>query len=123
MSLIARNIDSGTIIADRLVIASGRVDRAVGLLTRDHLDPGEGLLIVPCRGIHTWGMRFAIDLVALDQSGVVVDAVAALRPWRIRLPKRGAVSVLELPAGSLERSQTQRGHRIAIEPRPVERPA
>ncbi len=111
----ASNVDSGTIVADHVAIASHRVERAIGLLTHARLDDGEGLLIMPCRGVHTWGMRFAIDIVALDQAGVVVDAVSALRPWRIRLPRPGARSVLELPAGSLARSNTKRGDRIALE--------
>src|SRR6185503_9764030 len=114
MRIIARNADTGTVVADRVAVATSRVDRAVGLLTRSGMEPGEGLLIQPCRGVHTWGMRFAIDLVALDESGRVVDAVAALRPWRIRLPKRGAVSVLELPAGSLAQSRTRAGDRIVL---------
>jgi uncharacterized membrane protein (UPF0127 family) len=59
---------------------------------------------MPCRGVHTCFMRFAIDVVALDPSGIVVDTAPALRPWRIRLPRRGSFSVLELPAGSLRTS-------------------
>jgi uncharacterized membrane protein (UPF0127 family) len=120
MRMIARNVDSGTVVADHVVMATTRRERAVGLLTRSRLDAGEGLLILPCRGVHTWGMRFAIDIVALDESGRVVDAVAALRPWRIRLPRRGAVSVLELPAGSLAQSLTRRGDRIVLEQVPAE---
>jgi uncharacterized membrane protein (UPF0127 family) len=73
------------------------------------------LLITPCRGVHTWGMRFPIDIIALDASGVVVDAVASLGPWRIRLPRKGGDRVLELPEGSLLRTKTQPGHRIALD--------
>ncbi|MGH9371940.1 MAG: DUF192 domain-containing protein, partial [Vicinamibacterales bacterium] len=75
---------------------------------------GEALWIVPSRGVHTWGMRFAIDVVALDDCGVVVDRVSALKPWRIRLPRRGTAGVLELPSGSLDRTGTQLGHRIEL---------
>jgi uncharacterized membrane protein (UPF0127 family) len=113
--LVARNLDTGEIMATRVTVATRMLERGIGLLTRERLDPGEGLLITPCRGVHTWGMRFAIDVVALDASGVVVDAVPALGPWRIRLPRRGARSVLELPAGSLVRTSTERGHRIELD--------
>lgn len=113
--LVARNLDTGTLVATRVSVATRPVERGLGLLTRSRLDPGEGLLISPCRGVHTCGMRFTIDMVALDESGLVVDAVSALRPWRIRLPRRGAVGVLELPEGSLERSRTQLGHRIELQ--------
>jgi uncharacterized membrane protein (UPF0127 family) len=112
VSLIARNLDTGAVVADRVAVASTHAERAVGLLARSGLDPGEALWIVPSRGVHTWFMRFAIDLVALDSDGVVVDRVAHLKPWRIRLPRRGTSGVLELPSGALERSGTTLGHRI-----------
>lgn len=114
-TLVARNLDTGSIVAERVTVAETKLDRGVGLLSRDHLDPGEGLLIVPCRGVHTWWMRFTIDIVALNADGRVIDAVAGLRPWRVRLPRRGSVSVLELPEGTLAASKTQVGHRIVIQ--------
>ena len=117
--LVARNVDTGELIASRVTVATKKVDRAIGLLRHSTLAPGEGLLITPCRGVHTCGMRFTIDIVALDQEGTVVDAVRELQPWRIRLPRRGAVSVLELPAGSLSRTQTACGHRIELQLEPA----
>jgi uncharacterized membrane protein (UPF0127 family) len=113
--LTARNIDTGELVASRVTVATNKVDRAVGLLKHSRLAPGEGLLITPCRGVHTCGMRFSIDIVALDESGRVVDAVEHLVPWRVRLPRAGAVSVLELPAGSLARTSTACGHRIELQ--------
>jgi uncharacterized membrane protein (UPF0127 family) len=117
MSLIARNVDTGALVADRVGVAATRAARAVGLLTRSGLDAGEALWIVPSRGVHTWGMRFAIDVVALDEQGVVVDCVTHLKPWRMRLPRAGTAGVLELPAGTLDKSGTAIGHRIAFETR------
>ena len=102
MGLIARNLNTGAIVASNVAVADTRATRAVGLLTRDGLNPGEALWIVPSRGVHTCWMRFTIDVVALDDQGVVVDRVARLKPWRIRLPRRGTAGVLELPAGQLE---------------------
>ena len=117
MGLIARNVNTGAIVADRVSVASTHAERAVGLLSRAGLEPGEGLWIVPCRGVHTWGMRFTIDVVALDEHGIVVDQVSGLKPWRMRLPRRGTAGVLELPSGALSASGTAVGHRIALEPR------
>ena len=95
---------------DRVTVASRRLERAVGLLGRSHLDAGEALWITPCHGVHTWFMRFSIDVIAMDADGVVVDAVSTLKPWRMRLPKPGAHSVLELPAGTLaDRACESRG--------------
>jgi uncharacterized membrane protein (UPF0127 family) len=113
--LVARNASLNTVIADRVGVASTHSERAVGLLTRSGLEPGEGLWIVPSRGVHTWGMRFTIDVLALDEEGNVVDAVSNLRPWRMRLPRRGTAGVLELPAGTLEASHTSLGHRVVLE--------
>jgi uncharacterized membrane protein (UPF0127 family) len=115
MALVAKNIDTGALVADHVDVAATRATRAVGLLTRSGLEPGEALWIVPSRGVHTWGMRFSIDVIALDQSGVVIDRVERLRPWRIRLPRPGTAGVLELPAGTIERSGTAVGHRIEFE--------
>ena len=116
MALIAKNTSTGAVIADAVAVADTRATRAIGLLSRSGLEPGEGLWIVPSRGVHTCGMRFAIDVVALDEEGVVIDRVSDLKPWRMRLPRRGTAGVLELPAGTLVRSGTELGHRIAFEP-------
>ena len=116
MALIARNVDTGTVVADLVAVADTRATRAVGLLNRTGFERGEGLWIVPSRGVHTCWMRFAIDMVALDDAGIVIDRVANLKPWRVRLPRRGTAGVLELPVGTLSRSGTDIGHRIAFEP-------
>ncbi len=112
MTLIARNMDTGVVVADRVGVADTRATRAVGLLSRTGLEPGEALWIVPSRGVHTCGMKFSIDVIALDDAGVVIDRVVGLKPWRIRLPRPGTVGVLELPAGALDESGTAIGHRI-----------
>jgi len=113
--LVARNASLNAVLADRVGVAATRASRAVGLLSRRGLNPGEGLLIIPSRGVHTWGMRFSIDVLALDASGVVVDCVSHLRPWRIRLPRAGTAGVLELAAGTLAASGTMLGHQILLE--------
>lgn len=112
MALVARNMTTGAELATRVSVAATRTTRRTGLLEHATLPDGEGLWIVPCRGVHTFRMQFDIDVIALDANGVVVDRVAGLRPWRIRLPRRGTAGVLELPAGCLERTGTALGHRI-----------
>src|ERR1044071_2452033 len=114
MPLVARNLDTGAIVADRIDIADTRATRAVGLLSPDALEPGEGLWIIPSRGVHTCWMRFPIDVIALDERGVIIDRVVDMKPWRIRLPRRGTTGVLELRAGPLDASGTRVGHRIEL---------
>ena len=108
--MVARNLDSGRVVATRVRVATTRIERAVGLLGRRDLPRGEAMWFSPSRGVHTCGMRFAIDLVGLDAAGTVVDRVVGMKPWRLRLPRRRVVGVLELPAGSLDCSDTQLGH-------------
>jgi uncharacterized protein len=116
---LARNANTGVVIASALEIAATRRARRRGLMGRAALAPGSALWIVPSRGVHTCGMRFAIDVVALDARGVVVDVVTDLRPWRLRLPRPGTLGVLELPAGAVRESRTQLGHRISFEAVPL----
>jgi uncharacterized membrane protein (UPF0127 family) len=113
--LVARDVENGLVVANRVTVASHRLERAVGLLGRTHLEAGEALWITPCHGVHTWFMRFTIDVVAMDADGVIVDTVSMLKPWRMRLPRPGAHSVLELPAGTLLTAPVKVGHRLQIE--------
>jgi hypothetical protein len=85
----------------------------VGLLNRSALAQGEGLLLDRCYGIHTFGMRFAIDVLFLDKNLCVIRTVRALPPFRTCVVRK-AVYVLELPAGTIDRSQTEPGHQIQI---------
>ena len=113
--LVARNASLNRVLADRVDVAATRATRAGGLLSRSGLEPGEALWIVPSRGVHTWGMRFTIDVLALDEAGTVIDCVSNLKPWRVRLPRRGTAGVLELPAGTLAASGTLLGHQVSLE--------
>jgi uncharacterized membrane protein (UPF0127 family) len=112
--LVARNRTTGAVIADKVVVADTRAARRTGLLKHSRLGDGEALWIVPCHGVHTFQMKFAIDVIALDADGVVIDRVTHLRPWRIRLPRRGTAGVLELAAGALDRTGTSLGDRIEL---------
>jgi uncharacterized protein len=114
--LIAKNVDTGSVVANLVAVADTRATRAVGLLNRSAFEPGEGLWIVPSRGVHTCWMRFPIDIIALNHDGIVIDHVVNMKPWRIRLPRHGTAGVLELPVGTLTRSGTALGHRISFEP-------
>jgi uncharacterized membrane protein (UPF0127 family) len=113
--LLARDSETGHLLASRVGLAVTRSRRRKGLLGRGGLGRGEALWIAPCRGVHTCGMRFAIDVLALDTNGRVIDRVDAMPPWRLRLPRWGTAGVLELPAGTLAAAGTQVGHTISFE--------
>ena len=109
----AVNVTRSTVLATRLELTADGASRRKGLLGRESLLPGEGLWIRPCESVHTFFMRFAIDLVYLDRKHKVRKVRSAVAPWRVSACFL-AHSVLELPAGTIERSQTESGDVIEI---------
>jgi uncharacterized membrane protein (UPF0127 family) len=83
----------------RVRVAYSFAARLVGLLGRRMLAPDEALLLVPCNNVHTFFMRFAIDVVFVDRCGVILVVVPRLMPWRVAAA-RGAYCCLELAAGT-----------------------
>ena len=84
-----------------------------GLLGRDRLERGEGLLLRPASSIHTFFMRFPIDAVWLDRNLVVVGVTRDIAPWRTAA-QRGARAVLELPAGEAAALGLEPGDRLFL---------
>ncbi len=107
------NVTRGTVLATRLEAAHTGATRQKGLLGRDSLLPGEGLWIAPCESVHTFFMRFPIDLVYLDRKHRIRKVRSAVGPWRMSACF-SAYSVLELPAGTIRETQTERGDRLEI---------
>lgn len=111
--VLVRNATRGEILGDSIDVASTGSKRNKGLLGRDALPEGEGLWITPCEAIHMFFMRFPIDVVFLDKQKRVVKIAANLKPWRMSGSFR-AKSVLELPAGTAQRSGTQVGDQLEL---------
>ena len=103
-------------LATELDIASTHWSRFCGLMARDpqNFRAGQGLWITPCKGVHTWGMRFPIDVLYLDREKVVVHLEQNLRPWRFAPVRRKAASVLELPGKTVSMTGTSVGDHIEI---------
>ncbi len=91
-------------MAGRVEKADTPATRSKGLLGRESLAQDEGLWIVPCPMIHTFFMKFAIDVLFLDKSLKVVRVIEGLKPWRVSPWVLRAHSVLELAGGSLKGS-------------------
>lgn len=109
-----RNESRGTGLGDAVQVADTSAKRNVGLLKHKGLKAGEGLWIVPSQSVHTFFMKFAIDLVYLDKRRRVRKVRHAVRPWRVS-GCLWAHSVLELPAGSVAQTGTQPGDQLSIE--------
>jgi uncharacterized protein len=99
---------TGETICAHCMVARTPLRRMKGLLGRRALSREEGLLLQPAGSVHTWFMRFPIDVVFLDRELRVLRVVEALRPWRVAAA-RGAKAVLELPAGAAARARLREG--------------
>ncbi len=113
--LRALNRTRGTLLAARLEVANSGPARRKGLLGRKGLAGGEGLWIIPCESVHTFFMRFAIDLVYLDRQNRVKKVRSRVGPWRLSACF-SAYSVIELAAGAVHSSHTERGDTLEFEP-------
>jgi uncharacterized membrane protein (UPF0127 family) len=107
------NLTRNTELATSMEVANTNSKRRKGLLGREGLSSGGGLWICPCESVHTFWMRFPIDLVYLDRKNRIRKLVNEVRPWRLSACLR-AHSVLELPSGTIRATQTQRGDILEI---------
>jgi len=114
LKIAVRNLTRNTVLADAAEVADTSEKRRTGLLKHDHLDPGQGLWIVPCESVHSFFMKFAIDLIYLDRNKKVRKVRHRMVPWRLSACLT-AHSILELPAGVVAASGTQKGDQLEIE--------
>ena len=105
-----------TYLATELLIARTHWSRFRGLMATDaaRFQRGQGLWITPCHGVHTFAMRFPIDVVYLDPERIVVHIQEELKPWRLAAIRVLATSVLELPVGTVRDTQTVLGDQVDI---------
>jgi uncharacterized membrane protein (UPF0127 family) len=105
-----------TYLATELMIARTHWTRFRGLMATDasRFRRGQGLWISPSRGVHTFAMRFPIDVVYLDRERTVIHVEEELKPWRMAAIRIRATSVLELPTGTIRESQTTLGDQVDI---------
>lgn len=109
------NHSKQTSLGDSIDVADTPATRSRGLLKHDGLGEGEGLWIVPSEAIHTFFMRFAIDVVFLDRKKRVTKVVPRMKPSRLTASLR-AHSVLELPAGAAETAGVEKGDQLEVTP-------
>jgi uncharacterized protein len=108
------NVTRGSVLGSEIRVANTGWSRMVGLLRNSNLPPGHGLLIVPSSGVHTIGMRFPIDIVALDRKLRVRGVWEDVGAFRIAAVSFRTHKVLELPAGAIRQSRTQVGDQLAL---------
>jgi len=109
-----RNQTRDAVLGDAVEVADTSAKRRTGLLKHTRLEPGQGLWIVPCESVHTFFMKFPIDLVYLDRQRKVRKVRSAVPAWRLSACLT-AHSILELPAGTAEKTGTRAGDELKIE--------
>ena len=114
--MVIKNITRGTILADKAIIADSFFSRLKGLLGRAKLEQGEALVIPGCNCIHTFFMRFAIDVLFLDAGGKVVGKVEDMQPFRVSAISFRANRVIEFSSKALQNVAIQIGDIVNIEP-------
>ena len=111
-----RNLSCAADLASRATLADSFWRRLRGLLGRDGLGDGEGLVIVPCNSVHMLGMRFPLDVLHLDRSGTVLRTLQNLKPGRLGPLVWRSHMAVELPAGTIAASGTVAGDVVTLEP-------
>ena len=109
-----RNSSKQVVLGDAITVADTAATRRTGLLRRQGLAQGEGLWIVPCEAVHTFRMNFPIDVLFIDRDKRVTKIVANMKRSRMAMSWR-ARSVIELPAGTAEKTGTEVGDKLEVQ--------
>lgn len=89
------------LLSKDILVAESLLSRMIGLMFKEKLIGAEGLMIDPCRSIHTFFMRYNLDIVFLSRDNRVIKIIRNLKPWRITWIYFRATKTLEMPAGRL----------------------
>lgn len=108
------NKTKGTLLAEEAVLADTLFLRMKGLLDKKNIKKGEALIITPCDSVHSFFMRFAIDVIFIDRSNRVDFAISSFKPWRLSRLCWRAKFAIELPHGVIRDSRTEKGDEISI---------
>jgi uncharacterized membrane protein (UPF0127 family) len=106
--------NSGECIADRVEIARTFSKRLIGLMGRRTLVKGQGLYFPGCASIHSFFMKFSIDVLFLDEDMRITKKIDSLRPWRVALAPPRTRHTLELPRGVLRNFGLNVGDTITL---------
>ncbi len=112
--MLVRNASRDTVLGEAVEVASTAVKRVKGLLGRECLEDGQGLLFERCSSLHTFFMRFPIDVLYMDRSGKVLKAAAGVKPFKLVAAPLRAYYALELPVGAIRGSNTRVGDNLSF---------
>lgn len=108
------NQTKNTILAEEVILANTAFKRMKGLLGKKEFMRGCALILKPCNSIHTFFMRFPIDVLFLDKNNRVIKAISSLPPYRLTRVYLNSGFAIELPSGIIKLSSTQEGDTISF---------
>ena len=89
------------VLSRDILIAESLISRMIGLMFKQRLEGADGLLIDPCRSIHTFFMRYSLDIVFISKDNKIIKIIRDMKPWRVTWIYFRATKTLELPSGKL----------------------
>lgn len=112
--MVLINKTNNTIISQNVVVADTFFKRLKGLMFTKELPDQSSLHIIPCSEIHTFNMRYSIDILYLDANNKILDINEELQPGKIGKRVKNAVSVIELPSGKIKKLDIKVGQAVAF---------
>lgn len=106
---------NGNVVLSNCQVAVSFTSRFLGLMGRRRLNASEGILFPNCNSIHTFFMRFPIDVVLLEKTGIVIGIIGHMKPWRLLWPKKKVNHILEMESGKAEKLGLQVGMSLQLE--------
>jgi uncharacterized membrane protein (UPF0127 family) len=120
--MIVENVNRGTVLGEAIEVASTAVQRVKGLLGRECLLDGQGLLFKETSSLHTFFMQFPIDIIYADKRGKVLKVASDVGPFKLTGAPLRAYYAIELPAGAAKRSNTHAGDNLRFAEEAFEEP-
>lgn len=106
------NKSNNTIISENVMVANTYFKRLKGLMFTKKLPDENALHIIPCNEIHTFNMKYSIDVLYLDKNDNILYIDEDMKPGRIGKRIKNAVSVLELPSGKVKKFDVKVGQNV-----------
>ncbi len=108
------NKTKSSILSEEVIIADTPFKRIKGLLGKKELRKGQALVLRPCNSIHTFFMRFPIDVLFVDKDNRVIKTISCLKPFKLTAIYFNAAFAIELPSGTIQSFSIQKGDTLQI---------
>lgn len=109
------NKANSSVVAEEVIIANTPLKRMKGLLGKKEFKKGHALILDPCNSIHTFFMRFSIDILFLDKNNKIIKAITCLKPFRLTSIYFSAAFAVELPPGTIQALSIRKGDTLLLE--------